>query len=110
MNRKPQINDSCPNCIKNKLEKIGKLQYVGGNFPYTDEYLWCNNCNSTYSVNHKVLWQEDINSIACDMIDALEKRMKEVGMVLDDDKSDILFDNIIEIIDEFGTGDYRNHN
>jgi hypothetical protein len=44
------------------------------------------------------------------MIDALEKRMKEVGMVLDDDKSDILFDNIIEIIDEFGTGDYRNHN
>jgi len=107
-NRKLQLNDKCPNCIKNNMDKIGRLVYMYEYFPYSDEHLWCENCNSTYSLNHKVLWQEDINSICCDMIDALEKRLNEAGMVLSD--SDIIYDKIIELIENFGTGDYKNHN
>jgi len=109
-NRKLQLNDKCPNCIKNNSKKIGRLVYMYEHFPYSNEHLWCKECNSTYSLTHKILWQDDINNISCDMIDVLEKRLKEVNMVLSNEDSDIIFDKIIELISDFGTGNYRNHN
>ena len=37
-------NDLCPHC------KQDKLQYMKENFPYTDEHLWCEKCNSTFNI------------------------------------------------------------
>jgi uncharacterized protein YbaR (Trm112 family) len=103
-NRKPQLNDICPNC------KIGKLQYMYEHFPYSDEHLWCENCNSAYSLNHKVLWQEDLNSLTCDIIDFIEEKINKHGIVLSDENSDKMFDKIVDAIGVLGIEEYRNHN
>jgi hypothetical protein len=108
--RKLQLNDQCPNCIKYNLEKIGKLQYMYEHHPYTNEYLLCVNCNSKYSLNHKVLWQEEINTLAVDMHDVLENKLTEIGMILDVKDSDIIYDKLVDMIEQYGTGDYRNYN
>ena len=108
--RRPQLNDKCSNCIESKTAEIGKLQYIKEYYPYIEEHLWCKKCNSTYVLDHKVLWQDEINNIACDMIDILEARLRKAGMILAVDESDILYGKVIDIISDFGTGDYRNYN
>ena len=110
--KKPQLNDDCPHCIKHREEfkVIGKLNLIKAYEPYSDAHLCCGNCSSTYLLRHKVLWQEEINTLAVDMHDVLEAKLKEIGMVLDREESDEIYDDILKSIDRFGTGDYRNHN
>ena len=105
-----QIGDICPQCNKQKLV------YVGEGFPYTDEYLWCSEnyekeigCNSTFSIKYKQIWTEDVNGIACDMHDVLEKEFKERGMKLTNEKSDEIYEKLQNILEEFSTGDYKHH-
>ena len=98
-----QIGDICPHCNQ------GKLRYVWECYPHTDEHLECSDCNSTYLIKYKQMWNDDINSLSCDMHDALEKEFKERGMKLTNQKSDEIYEKIQKILEEFGTGDYRNY-
>lgn len=99
-----QIGDICPHCGK------GKLVYVSGSFPYSEEYLWCKDCNSTFNIKYKQMWTEDINSLACDMHDTMENEFKKRDMKLTNKKSNELYEKIQNLLEEFGTGDYRNYN
>ena len=100
-----QVGDICPQCNKDKLV------YVGESRPYSDEYLLCyNGCNSTFLIKYKQMWTEEINALACDMHDVLEKKFKERDTKLTTEKSDELYEKLNDMLEEFGTGDYRNHN
>ena len=66
-----QIGDICPHCNE------GTLKYVGKYYPYNDEHLECSNCNSTYLIKYKQMWNDDINSLSCDMHDILENEFKK---------------------------------
>jgi hypothetical protein len=106
---KPQINDICPNCIKNKIETPGRLVYMYEHFPYSDEHLWCKTCNSTYSINYKQMWMDDVNGIAADVCDFVEEKLEKINMKLRDDVSDEIFESIHIILEKYSTGDYKNH-
>jgi len=110
--RKPQLNDKCPHCINHEEEfgEIGYLYLIETYEPYSEAHLCCSNCSSTYLLRHKVMYQDDINTLAVNMHDVLEDKLKEIGMVLDREDSDAIYDSILISIDKFGTGDYRNHN
>jgi transcription elongation factor Elf1 len=99
-----QINDICPHC-KNK-----KLQYCYKNEPYTLEHLQCPECDSTYNIKYSQMWMEDVNNLAGDTCDYIEKRMEDRGMHLRDDVSDEIFDAIHIIMEKYSTQDYKNHN
>jgi len=106
-----QIGDLCPQC------KSQKLVYVGSNAPYSEEYLWCSEdyetgigCNSTFSIKYKQMWAEDVNSLTVKLIDVIEDEFKKRNMTLSDEKSDELFDNFQEMLEQFSTGDYKNYN
>ena len=58
----------------------------------------------------KELYQEEINHIACEVIDTIEKELKAFDIELHNDKSDIIFNFIVDILDGYGKGEYRNHN
>ena len=98
-----QIGDICPQCNEDKLK------YMYEYFPYTDEHLWCEECNSTFNIKYKQMWTEDINGLACDMHDVLEAKFKERGMKLTNEKSDEIYEKIQNILEEFSTGDYKHH-
>jgi len=108
--RKPQLNDYCPHCEEKVLDTHGKLNLIGHSWPYSEAHLCCSNCSSTYTLNHEVLYQEEINSLAVQMHDVLEAKLKEIGMSMKREVSDMVYDDILRTIDRFGTGDYRNHN
>jgi len=99
-----QVGDICSTCNKNKLV------YVRDTYPYSEEYLWCKECNSTYNIKYKQMWTEDINSLACDMYDTMKSEFKKRGMKLTNKKSDELYEKIQDLLEEFGTGDYKNYN
>ena len=115
-----QVGSICPNCKENRLK------YVGASFPYSEEYLWCDEiykteensnkvietgigCNSTYNLKYKIMWQDDVNSLACDMHDVFEAELKKRGYTLTGEKSDKVYDKLTEMLDEFGTSDYKSH-
>ena len=99
-----QVGDICPNCSKSKLV------YINGSYPSSEEYLWCKECSSKFSIKYKQMWTEDINSLACDMYDTMESEFKKRGMKLSNKKSDELYEKIQDLLEEFGTGDYKNYN
>ena len=104
-----QIGDICPHCKKHKLV------YAHSYYPYSDEHLICygkagDGCNSTYLIKYKQMWTEEINGLSCDMMDVLEATFEKRGMKLTSEKSDELYEKLQEMLEEFGTGDYRNHN
>ena len=101
-----QIGEKCPHC-KNE---DSALKYIGNSSPFSDEHLWCDKCNSTFLIKYKQMWQEDINGLTVNLIDVIEEEFKKRGMVLTDEKSDILFDEFVDLLDKFGAGDYRNYN
>lgn len=101
--RVKQINDKCPFCI------IGTLQYKGEFYPYTDEHLSCNECDGTYTLNYKPLWTEDVQSLANDMLDVMEKDFEKRGIVLSNEKIDEVYKKLTDFLDYFSTGDYKRH-
>jgi len=58
----------------------------------------------------KEFWLEDANSIACDAIETIEKKLAEFGLQLCDKDSDFIFEAIVDVLDKQTVGEYRNHN
>ena len=96
-----QISDICPHCNK------GILQYIWASFPYNEEHLKCNKCDSTYNIHYKQMWTEDIQNLAGNMLDVLEIEFKKRDMKLSDNKNDELYNKLLLILEEFSTGDYH---
>lgn len=56
------------------------------------------------------LFMEDANSISVAVHDLLETRLKNFNILLDNTKSDEIYDGITKIVEDFSNGIYRNHN
>jgi len=102
-NKHNQIYDVCPHCNN------GKLQYMYEHFPYSDEHLWCESCNSTFLLNYKQMWMEDVNDIASEVCNFVEYKLERREMKLRDDISNEIFDAIQNILEKYSTGDYKKH-
>ena len=93
----------CPNC------KEGKLIYTYGNELYSDSFLSCPNCDSTYAIKYKQMFLEDVWHISGEMMDVLLKEFEYRGMCIDQKTEDSLFKKISDMIEVFSTGEYKNH-
>jgi len=99
-----QQHDLCPECHKDKL------RYAYANEPYTSEHLWCQKCNSTFTLKQVQLWMDDVNNIASEVCDFVEYKLQKRKYKLRGIESDKIFDMITDILDVYSTGDYKNHN
>ena len=97
-----QINDICSHC------KEGILQYICAYFPYSEEHLKCNKCDSTYNIKYKQMWTEDIQNLAGNMLDVLEEDFENRGMKLTVSKENELYNKLQDLLEEFSTGDFKN--
>jgi transcription elongation factor Elf1 len=93
----------CPNCKK------GKLIYTYNDEPYKDSFLSCPNCDNTYKIKYNQMFLEDVLHISGEMIEVLLKEFKDRGMCIDQKTEDSLFEKISDMIEDFSTGDYKNH-
>lgn len=44
----PIIKSECPICLN------GKIKYMTEQYPYSEEHLYCNNCNSTFNIKNGI--------------------------------------------------------
>ncbi len=98
-----KINDICPHCKK------GKLKYAYANFPFSDEHLICDICDSTYNIKYDQMWSEDVNKIASKISTQILLELEERKMHITDDEFDKIFEGLQDILAPFSTGDYKNH-
>jgi len=98
-----KINDTCPHC------KNGFLQFINEYYPYNIDHLKCNKCDSTYTLNYKPLWSEDKISLNCSMMNLLEEEFAKRKMEISGEKLDELYNFIDVFLEQFSTGDYRQH-
>ncbi len=98
-----QIGDTCSHCNE------GTLVYRYEYYPYTHEHLECSTCNSTYNIKYKQMWTEDVNGLACDMMDKVEEEFKKRKMKLTSKKSDEMYSKLQDMLEQFSTGDYKSH-
>ena len=106
INHLNQINDKCPHCPE---DNKGFLHYRNEYYPYNIEHLSCNKCESVFTLNYKPLWYEDKISLTCDMIEVLENEFKKRKIEFPNNKNDELFELLTDFLEEFTTGEYKNH-
>lgn len=97
------LNDWCPHC------KNDRVILVREHYPWHDDHLTCRSCGSTFNLDYKPLWLEDVNSISVDVIDLIEDKLKERNITADEKWLDNISDIITEALDKYSTGDYRQH-
>ena len=104
------FGDECPHCKEHKLEPLGILMLIRGDEPYNVDHLECTECGSTYNLDYYPLWQEEINNIASEACDVVQEKLDVYRLKLPVDKENELYDLLLNFLDQYGYGDYKNHN
>jgi hypothetical protein len=55
------------------------------------------------------MYTEDVQNISGDMLDIMLEKFEERGMCISTKKEDELYDALNDLVEQFSTGDYRNH-
>jgi hypothetical protein len=81
--------------------------------------IWSVDKNISYSENDirviskkdkKEIWMDDINSIALEVTELIQKRLKEHGIEVKDEQEDEFYVPIFNALEKYANGDYRNNN
>jgi hypothetical protein len=96
-------NTICPHCLK------GHLLITPENYPYNIEHLMCNHCYSTYPLEYKPMYMEDVRNIALSAIDVITQRLSEFGVKLSDENVDKIYNTMWDELERACPNDYKHH-
>ena len=55
-------------------------------------------------------WMENVRSLAVDVDELIEKRLKEFNITLTDEQEDEIHNKVWEVLEDVSNGYYKNHN